>query len=268
MTADVLLTPEEWAASGTEVALLGTDPTAIERADPEVAAAFVTKALEESKSWLHVAMQRTDPTEIADFKAWAATVEAATRQKKLGREIELDAAEMVRRAERGIGVAVRRGQEAGTIRKPGDDARTDLTDRVGAPNLVSPSDVAREPRDVLSRGIYPMTDDVSDEQFDAVLTEAKAEGNLSRANVVRKVKGEPTPKSTDRPEHLRKMRRHDPNRIVEQTVIGLEGYVLGIALIDFDGLDRAQIAAWSGSLATSLQSLNRLSRRLKELDQA
>ena len=32
-----------------------------------------------------------------------------------------------------------------------------------------------------------MADDVSEDQFDAVIEEAKAEGNLSRANVVRKV---------------------------------------------------------------------------------
>ena len=39
---------------------------------------------------------------------------------------------------------------------------------------------------------YAVTDDVSDEEYDAVLEEAKAEGNLSRANVVRKVKNLPT----------------------------------------------------------------------------
>lgn len=34
--------------------------------------------------------------------------------------------------------------------------------------------------------IYRVTDDVSDDQFEAAVTEAKAEGDLSRANVVRR----------------------------------------------------------------------------------
>ena len=109
-------------------------------------------------------------------------------------------------------------------------------------------------------------DDVTDENFEAAIEEAKAEGNLSRANVKRKVKGEPLPQGK-RPEHLRKMRHHDSNRIVEQTVIGLEGYVLAVDLLDLEQIDRSQVAGWSRSLSASLQSLNRLSRQLKELDQ-
>jgi hypothetical protein len=37
-----------------------------------------------------------------------------------------------------------------------------------------------------------MTDDVSDEQYEAVMAEARDEGNLSRTNVVRKIKNLPT----------------------------------------------------------------------------
>jgi hypothetical protein len=251
-----------------DLAVIAAGTSTLDTANPAVAAAMVTKALEESRSWLEVAMKGTDPTPIAEFKAWAATVEEATRQKNLGRDIELTAAEMVRRAERGIGVAIRRGQEAGEIAKPYDNLRhgQGAVDKTSLPPGPTTYAAASE----LSgngAGIYHLTDGVTDEQFDAAIDEAKAEGNLSRANVVRKVKGE-APKPTGRPEHLRGMRHHDPNRIVRETVIGLEGYVLGIDLIDFDGLDRARIAAWSGSLAASLQSLNRLSRRLKELDQA
>ncbi len=38
--------------------------------------------------------------------------------------------------------------------------------------------------------MYALTDDVTDEEFDTAIEEAKGEGNLSRANVVRKVKPE------------------------------------------------------------------------------
>jgi hypothetical protein len=253
-----------------DLALVTPDPSALDTASPQVAAAMVTKALVESRSWLEVAMKGTDPTPIAEFKAWAATVEEATRQKNLGRDIELTAAEMVRRAERGIGVAIRRGQEAGEIRAHGQHERTVNQHGVAAVRL---DETKTSPEEFFANSaertaIYDVTDSVTDEQFDAAIDEAKIEGNLSRANVVRKVKGEPAPKPAGRPEHLRGMRHHDPNRIVEQTVTGLEGYVLGIGLIDFDRLDRTRLAAWSGSLTASLQSLNRLSRRLKELDQA
>jgi hypothetical protein len=88
-----------------------------------------------------------------------------------------------------VGELVRQGQEEGTIRKHGDDTRTDLVDRVQL-GLRSPSDAAGEQRATLSRSLYSMADATPDD-FDAAIDEAKAEaeGNLSRANAVRKVKG-------------------------------------------------------------------------------
>lgn len=104
---------------------------------------------------------------------------------------------MVRRAERGIGVAIRNGQEAGEIRGAGQGRITSRTDQVGDTHLVAaPGDFV--PYHELSggggsdqAGIYALTDDITDEQFEDALTEAKAEQNLSRANVVRKVRNEP-----------------------------------------------------------------------------
>lgn len=49
---------------------------------------------------------------------------------------------------------------------------------------------------------HAVTDGVSNERFDEAIDEAKAEGNLSRANVVRKVPGQ-DPKPIGRPELLR-----------------------------------------------------------------
>jgi hypothetical protein len=46
------------------------------------------------KSWLAVATKGTDPTPVAEFKAWAATVAEMTRQKGLSEEIQLDAQEI------------------------------------------------------------------------------------------------------------------------------------------------------------------------------
>jgi len=60
-------------------------------------------------------------------------------------------------------------------------------------------------------------------------------------------------------------RRIDSNRIVGETVHTLEGAVMGASLVDFDDLDRDQIAGWVTSLNDSLRSLNQLNKRLKEM---
>lgn len=236
-------------------------PAAIEQADPAAAAAMVTAALVESRSWLAVAMTGTDPTPIAEFKAWAATVEEATKQKKLGREIELDAAEMVRRAERGIGLAIRRGQAAGEIRgRGGDDYRSGLhVEKTG-------------PREFFSGGqdtvdTYAVTDGVTDEQFDAAIVQAKAEGNLSRANVVRKVKGS-APVKSERPEILRKTHRIDGNRVIREAVSGAGLPPASIFdEVDFTTLDDSEIKVWVDSLTSHIAALRSLRTRLvKEID--
>lgn len=170
---------------------------ALEALDPAAQEAAVTHMLTEARSWLAHAKEATDPTSIAHFKAQMATVAEATKQLNLSKEIQMDAQEMVRRAERGVGAAVRGGQGRGEIARVGDIGG------IGAPgvhggvsrssrgeHLAHPHEVAQEHKASLS-AIYLMTDGVTDEHFEEAITEAKAEGNLSRANVVRKIKGEP-----------------------------------------------------------------------------
>jgi hypothetical protein len=176
-----------------------TRPEDIAALPADQRAALITRALEESKSWLAVAAKGTDPTPIAEFKAWAATVAEMTRQKGLSEEIQLDALEMVRRAERGIGIAIRNGQEAGEISRTGqgggprgDYLRGGRVVRVAQEPAVETSRISVGsfgiPTDQLARCIYPVVDDVSDEDFGAALAEARVEGNLSNANVVRKTR--------------------------------------------------------------------------------
>jgi Family of unknown function (DUF6551) len=108
-------------------------------------------------------------------------------------EAQLAAAEIVRRAERGIGVAIRRGQQDGEIARPGDH-RSHGSPGVhgGNPNdrhddhLGSPGSFFRHGDE--RADTYAMTAGVSDADFENAIGEAKAEGNLSRANVVRKVR--------------------------------------------------------------------------------
>jgi hypothetical protein len=170
--------------------VLAADPGVVERAaDP---AAFVVAACERAKAWLKQALEHSGVEQIAEIKSQAEAVRVYTAQKQLGKDAQLAAAEIVRRAERGIGLAIRRGQQNRQIRRRGD--RCGRADGNGDDNTVFPSKTG--PADYASpgelrgngAGIYHMTDDVSEEDFEEALATAKTEGDLSRANVVRKIR--------------------------------------------------------------------------------
>src|SRR6266496_5634820 len=97
---------------------LAADPDVIERsADP---AGFVVQACQRARAWLREALEHGEIEQIAEIKSQAEAVRVYTAQKQLGKDAQLAAAEIVRRAERGIGVAIRRGQRNGEIAKRGD----------------------------------------------------------------------------------------------------------------------------------------------------
>ncbi len=166
-------------------------------ADPSVLDAYADRAkfvelcLERGKEWLAEAVDNGDIEGIVEVKSRAEAIRTYTAQKQLGKDAELSAQEIVRRAERGLGLAIRKGQEEGEIRRPGQkdlhyNPRTGERSRGHDYEMVPPSDFV--PEYELKDGIYPVTDGVTDQQFEEVIVEAKQEGNLSRANVVRKVK--------------------------------------------------------------------------------
>lgn len=207
---------------------------ALDALDPQSREVAVTRMLSEARSWLAHAVEATEPQTIANFKAQMATIAEATKQLGLSREIQLDAQEMVRRAERGVGVAIRKGQEEGTVARVGTtsgpqsdymrNGRVVHVDRTGDNSSISrPTDFATE--DELARGVYQMTDGVTDEDFETALTEAKSEGNLSRANTVRKIKGQQSPATRD--ERAREVERlaelgYSSRQIAPQIGIGQE----------------------------------------------
>lgn len=173
---------------GTETTAVATDVAVLDALPKEQQELAVTMMLDQGRQWLERALEATNPArEVSEFKAFAATVAEAARQKKLSEGIQLDAVEMVRRSERALGVAIRKGQDAGEI-----------AERFSHPGYGNqhvarrPQESTGSPDDFFSGGkertqTYAMTDGVSDEQFEEALAEAKDEGNLSRANVVRKV---------------------------------------------------------------------------------
>jgi hypothetical protein len=156
------------------------DPSLAERAaDP---GEFIIQACQRAKTWLREALDRGDIDQIAECKSQAEAVRVYTMSRQLGKDAQLSATEIVRRAERGIGVAIRRGQETGKVRRQGQG-------RGHTQQLPKPTDFASHDELMGNQaGIYDMTDGVSDEEFEDAVAEAKAEGNLSRANVVRKAR--------------------------------------------------------------------------------
>jgi DNA-binding CsgD family transcriptional regulator len=174
----------------TELALV-TDPEVIERsADP---AGFVVQACQRAKAWLREALEHGEIEQIAEIKSQAEAVRVYTTQKQLGKDAQLAAAEIVRRAERGIGVAIRRGQQTGEIAKRGERGGC------GAAGVYGGNRGARHGEhrgssasffrhDDERADAYAMTDGVTDADFEDALGEAKAEGNLSRANVMREIR--------------------------------------------------------------------------------
>jgi hypothetical protein len=169
---------------------LAADPAMVERsADP---AGFVVQACERAKAWLTEALEHGEIEQIAEVRSQAEAVRVYSTQKKLGQDAQMAAAEIVRRAERGIGVAIRRGQRDGQVAKRGDRGGR------GAPGVRggNPGDARGDhldsPREFFKNGkeradAYAMADGVSDDDFEDALGQAKSDRDLSRANVVRKI---------------------------------------------------------------------------------
>ena len=204
---------------------------ALNALDPQSREVAVTRMLSEARSWLAHAVEATEPQTIANFKAQMATIAEATKQLGLSKEIQLDAQEMVRRAERGVGVAIRKGQENGTVATPSQMKSKAAqiargTYQLHNNELVKPSDlVGAHDLTMNGAGIYHLTDDVSDDEFEDAVTEAKSEGNLSRANVVRKIKGAQSPLTRD--ERAREVERladlgYSSRQIAPQIGVGQE----------------------------------------------
>lgn len=164
--------------------LVPIDASDIERAaDP---AAYVVQTLERAKVWLAHALDHGDIESIVELKSQAEAIRIYSMSKQLGRDAELSAAEIVRRAERGIGLAIRKGQAAGEIRKQ-QDTRSFGAGRDGVrdANSVSPKTWLTSGTQITET--YAVTDGVSNDQFETALGKARAEGNMSRSNVVRQV---------------------------------------------------------------------------------
>lgn len=179
--------------------------------------AFVVAALDRAKAWLAQATT-TDLPEVVENKRRAEAIRCYVAQKELAHDAELAATELVRRAERRIGQLIREGQENGEIKRQGERGPEKAADDTRSFSAKpGPTDFA--PAHELSSngtGIYQMTDGVSDDDFEEALDEARQEKNMSRANVVRKVKAKNDPES-------RLMERNRAHRLTQITALAATG---------------------------------------------
>ncbi len=176
-----------------DLAVLVDDPGLIERsADP---GEFLVAACERAKVWLREALDHGDIDRIAEMRAQAEAIRVYTMSKELGRDAELAATEIVRRAERGLGLCVRRAQAEGWMAASGQSAGNQYQqDQLGADNDDTSSKlILASPGDYVGDGgtrsdIYAMPDGLSDAEFDQAVAEARADGNLTRAGLLRKTR--------------------------------------------------------------------------------
>lgn len=183
------------APSSAEMSSWKSRIAALEASDPERAELEITEALTFSNEMLRAVSDVTahapaDGAALASAGIGAAkltAVRAAEFAKRLdlSKDTVLEAQMQQRRWERALGAAIREGQARGEIA----DARTGghRASRGIPPtsDFVSPNELKTSGKNV---GIYALTDNTSDEQFEAALSEAKDDSNVSRANVVRKLK--------------------------------------------------------------------------------
>ena len=159
-----------------------TNMAELDTLDPQSREVAMLGMLEQAHTWLAHAVETSAPArDIADFKAFIATAADAAKRLKVSKEIQVDAEVMVRRSERALGQSIRGGQERGEIATNGERLNRGLpTEKTSADEFFSGGGETSD--------VYALTDDVTDDDFETAITEAKDEGNASRANVVRKIK--------------------------------------------------------------------------------
>lgn len=170
----------------------------------EAQALAVVDMLDRARHWLADAVENTGPAEIATAKAEIVTAATYSRQLGLSKEIQQDAREMVRRAEYALGKAISKGQAEGAVETTNEAMRRAVLTRevnAGRADQVALSDsIKPRPLDFASRSELHNTKanildlaQATPEEFEEAVEKAKSEGDLSRQNLARKIKGQDSP---------------------------------------------------------------------------
>lgn len=237
--------------------------------------AHVTHLIQDSRAGLQAAAVANDLSGIVEWKAKGAAIEALAKRLQLGKNMQLDATEFVRRAERSLGVALRAAQARGEISTKSSAARNRRARERGDITSVLPGirDIARDFFDNSHRGssISAVTDGISDSQFEQALIAARAEGNLSRANVARKARAlvlGTDDHTDDRSEAAtgtgskKRLTKHDSTEILTNISGMLTGVVESLPFIDPNDVDAESNHLVINSIR---QSIGKIRSLLKEI---
>lgn len=192
-------------------AIVSFDREAIRSLSPEGQREVVGQFIEQGRNMLAQAIEASDLYGIRDAKGAASTINEMTRQLGLSKEARVDAEELVRRGEYELGKAIRAGQADESVLSGDDIARRNgylaavsrgerepmgITHPLSRPTV---TDIEPEFYSNRAKGqsMADLVDGVSDDEFEQALTEAKSEGNVSRANVARKIKQQKSPQTRD-----------------------------------------------------------------------
>jgi hypothetical protein len=161
--------------------------------------------LEQAITALSEAIDSMPISGVVALKAQVVTIQTATRELGMSKEAQDLAAEAVRRAEWALGRAVRTGQDDGTVARQGYPLQR-MADEGGKQAVIPEARVS----DFVTKnewrgdgGIAALTE-AEPAEFDAAIEAAKAEGNLSRTNVVRKIRESKPDATTTKPTKSRK----------------------------------------------------------------
>ena len=181
----------------TAVAPVASMFSGLTRQERELA---VTGLIQTATGMLRDAVKAGEPAEVmAGYKDQAAAIADLTKRIDVSKDAVLDAQVLQRRAERGLGLAIRAGQASGAIRGAGGSGSNqhgginrEPRNSSGPVEAISPLSLATNAElsgDRGGDGIYAMADNGTLDDFNEALSAARAERNVSRANVVRKLKG-------------------------------------------------------------------------------
>lgn len=268
-----------------------TKVTALSTLDGQAQATAVTAMLAHSRTGLLTSIAAQNLPQVVEWKAKGAAIQEIAKQVRLGKDIQLDAAEFVRRAERGLGVAIREGQARGEItsRANHDNHKNQWSSaQEGQPFLCTPKPTDFATASELSDkrgGIYDLADDVTDLQFEEALSEARAEAEaannggfyaMGRSNVARKCKAKATEAVDDsdsaaeadpqpQPEVPAKKRltKHDSTEMLANINGMLNGIVEALPFIDPADID---IVVNRVVIENMRQSMNRIRALLKAVE--
>jgi hypothetical protein len=209
-------------------------------------------------------VQALDVSEAMGVLAAVSTIEHASHFLRLSRETSAAASALRVRSERRVGVLIREGRERGELAKYGQNKR--FRSPVSACYRTL-SDLGIDRNQALRYVKLAEADEGTFEQaVETVSKKAAVTGRpVGLTTVLHEIdpaKAKPKPKVTDRNPLLKKTRRHNANKIIDNVITQLAGLVSALELVSIEDVDPARKAEWAGSFEESMSALRKHMRPL------